>query len=339
MPFGLCNAVPAFERLMENVLVDLKWRMCLVYLDDCVIFSEDFPTHLVRIRQVLEHFRKAGFKLKMKKRHWVRDQVAFLGYIVTPTGILPNPEKVKALMNVQKPHDLHTLRAFLGLTSYFRRYIPGFAAIAAPLERLKQKDVAFHWDGDSTETGLSRLYKKIQVVRRLIPFSRGSVSDVEVDGRDRAVAYASKMLTGSQRNWIDKTSGTTEIECWGIATRKFRCYLDHNKFDLYTDHQALTENARTTNAKLVRWAMELSQLRFKIHHKPGTSMGHADGLSRLNRLPTVSVIRTRSATNAKHISGTTDEENVENHEALTVDEPEGIKHLNVAMTSRNAPNH
>ncbi|KAE9270721.1 hypothetical protein PF001_g28685 [Phytophthora fragariae] len=70
MPFGLCNAVPAFERLMENVLVDLKWRTCLVYLDDCVVFSTDFPTHLVRLRQVLERFRAAGFKLKMKKCRW-----------------------------------------------------------------------------------------------------------------------------------------------------------------------------------------------------------------------------------------------------------------------------
>ncbi|KAE9280634.1 hypothetical protein PF001_g24140 [Phytophthora fragariae] len=69
-PFGLCNAVPAFERLMENVLVDLKWRTCLVYLDDCVVFSSDFPTHLVRLKQVLERFRAAGFKLKMKKCRW-----------------------------------------------------------------------------------------------------------------------------------------------------------------------------------------------------------------------------------------------------------------------------
>jgi len=143
MPFGLCNAVPAFERLMENVLVDLKWRTCLVYLDDCVVFSDDFPTHLIRLRQVLERFRSAGFKLKMKKCHWGRDQVAFLGHIVTPTGILPNPEKAKAVMNIERPHDLHTVRAFLGLTSYFRRYIWGFAAIAAPLERLKQKGVGF----------------------------------------------------------------------------------------------------------------------------------------------------------------------------------------------------
>ncbi|OWY97859.1 hypothetical protein PHMEG_00031503, partial [Phytophthora megakarya] len=100
-----------------------------------------------------------------------------------------------------------------------------------------------------------------------------------VDGRDRVVAYASKLLVGSEKNWIRK--------CWGIvwATRKFRCYLDRQEFDLYTDHKALTwvfnENNRTSNAKLARWAMELSQLRFKVFHKAGTLMGHVDGLSRL----------------------------------------------------------
>lgn len=303
MPFGLCNAVPAFERLMETVLVDLKWRTCLVYLDDCVVFSTDFPTHLVRLRQVLERFRSAGFKLKMKKCHWGRSQVAFLGHIVTPTGILPNPEKVKAVMNAERPCDLHTLRAFLGLTSYFRRYIPGYAGISAPLERLKQKDAAFEWNEDCEDAFLKlrRVLVKPPILiypdfskrfKLFVDSSRiavGACLMQEVEGHDRVVAYASKLLVGSERNWVHHTDGITEIECWGIvwATRKFHCYLDRKEFDLFTDHKALTwvfspEN-RTSNAKLARWAMELSQLRFKVYHKAGTLMGHADGLSRMLR--------------------------------------------------------
>ncbi|KAE9051323.1 hypothetical protein PR001_g1555 [Phytophthora rubi] len=284
MPFGLCNAVPAFERLMENVLVDLKWRTCLVYLDDCVVFSSDFPTHLVRLKQVLERFRAAGFKLKMKKCRWGRDQVAFLGHIVTPSGILPNPEKVKAVMNVARPHDLHTVRAFLGLTSYFRRYLPGYAAISAPIEKLKMKGVEFAWNEDC-EAAFLQLKRRVveppilaypdpaKRFKLFVDSSRlavGACLMQSVDGRDRVIANASKLLVGSERNWINKQDGVSEIECWGIvwATRKFRCYLDRREFDLYTDHKALAwvfnEGNRTSNAKLARWAMELSQLRFKV---------------------------------------------------------------------------
>ncbi|OWZ16125.1 LOW QUALITY PROTEIN: hypothetical protein PHMEG_00010132 [Phytophthora megakarya] len=93
--FQLCNAVIAFEHLMEYMLIDLTWRACLVYLDDCVVFSLDFPSHTMRLKQVLERFRKADVKLKMKKCKLGGDQGAFLGHIVTPSGILPNPEKSK----------------------------------------------------------------------------------------------------------------------------------------------------------------------------------------------------------------------------------------------------
>jgi hypothetical protein len=109
----------------------------------------------------------------------------------------------------------------------------------------------------------------------------------EVEGRDRVVAYASKLLTGSQKIWISNQDGISEIECWGVvwATRKFRCYLDKREFDIYTDHQALTwvfsPGNLTGNTKLARWAMELSSLQYKVHHRPGTSLGHVDGLSRL----------------------------------------------------------
>ncbi|KAG3207414.1 hypothetical protein PC128_g155 [Phytophthora cactorum] len=223
-------------------------------------------------------------------------------------------------MYIERPHDLHTVRAFLGLTSYFRRYIPGFAAIAAPLERLKQKGVALCWN-DDCEVAFRQLQRALVKPPILVypnfkkrfklyvdssHLAVGACLMQEVDKRYRTVAYASKMLVGSQRNSVNKTSGTTEIECWGIvwATRTFRCYLYHAEFDLFTDHQALTwifgENTRTSNAKLARWALELSQLRFKVRHRPGTSMGQADGLSRLYHRPgVVGAIRMSDLLNAE----------------------------------------
>ncbi|KAG3117763.1 hypothetical protein PI124_g10694 [Phytophthora idaei] len=215
--------------------------------------------------------------------------------------MLLNLEKVKAVMNVLGPRDLHGIRSFLGLTSYFRRYIPGYALISAPLEWLKVKDAQFEWNEDceSAFRQLKRALMKPPIMvypnakRRFKLYADppryvvGACLMQEVDGRDRVVAYASKLLTGSKENWISKQDGISGIECWGVvgSTRKFRCNLDKREFDLYTDHSALSwifsPGNRTTNSKLARWAMELSNSPFKVHHKPGTAMGHVDGLSRL----------------------------------------------------------
>ncbi|KAE9003294.1 hypothetical protein PR001_g18013 [Phytophthora rubi] len=192
----------------------------------------------------------------MKKCHWGRSQVAFLGHIVTPTGILPNPEKVKAVMNVQRLRDVHDIRSFLGLTSYFRRYIPGYALISTLLERLKMKDAPFNWTEDCKTAfrQLKRAHVKPSILvypdmkkrfKIYVDSSRYAVGAClmqEVEGRNCVVAYASKLLIGSQKNWVSNQNGISEIECWGIVwtTRTFRCYLDKREFDLFTDHQALT---------------------------------------------------------------------------------------------------
>ncbi|KAH9131277.1 hypothetical protein LEN26_007781 [Aphanomyces euteiches] len=128
MPFGLCNAVPQFERLMEHVLRDQIWRSCLVYLDDVIVYSDNFTSHLARVNDVLCCFARAGFKLKMSKCHWGKSSIAFLGHIVMPAGILPNPEKVKSVLKIRALRNVAEVRAFLGLAGYFRRFIKGFAA-------------------------------------------------------------------------------------------------------------------------------------------------------------------------------------------------------------------
>ncbi|GMF55211.1 unnamed protein product [Phytophthora fragariaefolia] len=161
----------------------------------------------------------------MKKCHWGRNQVAFLGHIVTTTGIYT--EKGKAVLNVKRPVDIYGLRSFLGLTSYFRRYIPEYASISAPLERLKMKDAPFVWteDCESAVRQLKRTLMKPPILvypdgqkgsQFYVDSSRYAVGAClmqEVDGRDRVVAYASKLLTGSQKNWISEQDGISEMEC------------------------------------------------------------------------------------------------------------------------------
>ncbi|KAG2972167.1 hypothetical protein PC120_g26344 [Phytophthora cactorum] len=174
---------------------------------------KDFPTHLVRVRQVPTQSRQAEFKLKMKKYHWGRSLVAFLGHIVTPSEILLNPKKVEAVITVLRPQYLHDIPSFLCLTSYFRRYIPGYALISAPLERLKVKGAPFEWN-ENCESAFRQLKRALMkppirvypnVKRRFklymdsSRYAIGACQMQEVDGRDRVVAYASMRLTGRRR--------------------------------------------------------------------------------------------------------------------------------------------
>ncbi|KAH9102717.1 hypothetical protein AeMF1_020755, partial [Aphanomyces euteiches] len=254
MPFGLCNAVPQFERLMEDVLRDQLWKSCLVYLDDVIVFSQDFATHISRLREVLSCLQAAGLKLKMSKCKWGKTSVAFLGHIVTPAGILPNPEKVKSVLKIRPLRNVAEVRAFLGLAGYFRRFIKGFAAISRPLEKLKTAEV-FQWTHECDEA-LNILKRKLVsppilaypdfdkpffILVDACPVAVGAVLMQRQDNRDRVIAYASQALDATQQKWIHKKDGISEIECYGIvwATKKFRPYIDRRPFTIYTDHSAL----------------------------------------------------------------------------------------------------
>lgn len=149
MPFGLTNAPAVFQRLMNEVLSRLNPMkgpdFVAVYLDDVLVFSETKDDHLSHLRQVMERIAQAGLKLKPIKCQFVRQEVDYLGHIITPSGLLPNPKHVEAVRDFAVPTSMRETRQFLGLASYYRRFIPGFAKIARPLHELTQKDVPFQW--------------------------------------------------------------------------------------------------------------------------------------------------------------------------------------------------
>ncbi|KAH9078216.1 hypothetical protein Ae201684P_019721 [Aphanomyces euteiches] len=200
---------------MEDVLRDQLWKSCLVYLDDVIVFSQDFATHISRLREVLSCLQAAGFKLKMSNCKWGKTSVAFLGHIVL---------KIRPLRNVAE------VRAFLGLAGYFRRFIKGFAAISRPLEKLKTAEV-FQWTHECDEA-LNILKRKLVSPPILAypdfdkpffflvdacPVAVGAVLMQRQDNRDRVIAYASQALDATQQKWIHKKDGISEIECYGIV--------------------------------------------------------------------------------------------------------------------------
>lgn len=148
MPFGLCNAPTTFQCLMQRVLAGLEWDSCFVYLDDILIVSDRFEGHLKHVREVLERLRQAGLRLKPKKYLLLWEEVPYLGHVVSSAGIRPNPAKVEQVRCYPVPTDATKVRQFLGLASYYRRFIPDFARVAHPLHGLTKKNAVYYWTTD-----------------------------------------------------------------------------------------------------------------------------------------------------------------------------------------------
>ena len=128
MPFGLCCAPATFERLMETVLAGLQWDKCLVYLDDIIVVGKSFEDMLENLGEVFLRLRQAGLKLKAKKCNLFAKRVSYLGHIISQDGIATDPEKVKAVADWPVPSNVSEVRSFLGLCSYYRRFIRDFAS-------------------------------------------------------------------------------------------------------------------------------------------------------------------------------------------------------------------
>ena len=131
MPFGLCNAPATFQCLMENVLAGLARDKCIIYLDDILVTGRTFQEHMENLKLIFTHLRQAGLKLKCKL---VQQKVQFLGYVVSSGGISGDPQKIRAVEEFPRPVVLKSLRAFLGLSSYYHRFIPHFSAVSQPLQ-------------------------------------------------------------------------------------------------------------------------------------------------------------------------------------------------------------
>jgi hypothetical protein len=292
MSFGLCNAPATFERLMEKVLAGLQWQKCLVYLDDIIIFGKTFEEALENLRCILERLLKHRLVLKPKKCDLFKKEVHYLGHVVSGEGVQCDPKKVEAVENWPQPRSVKEVRSFLGLASYYRKFIENFAEKAGPLTDLLKKDVKFQWS-EEREDGFSQL-KEALISAPVLAYPDmeatfildtdasdygigGVVSQVQ-NGEERVISYASKTLNKSQRRYC-----TTYKELYAIVAmvKQFRHYLYGKSFIIRTDHASL-RYWRTMDIEGVvgRWFARLSAYHFEIEHRAGKDHGNADGLSR-----------------------------------------------------------
>lgn len=146
MPFGLANSPSTFERLMEDVLRGLQWEELLLFMDDIVSPSKSIEEDLQRLRNIFDRLRAANLKLKPSKCSFFQKKIRFLGHIVSESGVATDPEKLSAIKDWPIPRSAKQVKSFLGLCSYYRRYVKGLAKIARPLHLISDKTAKFTWN-------------------------------------------------------------------------------------------------------------------------------------------------------------------------------------------------
>ena len=282
---------------MDVVYTGLLWESVVIYLDDTNVFSPDFDIHLVHLRQVFERLREAGLKLNIEKCHFGKEKLEFLGHIIAKDGIRPDPSKIEKVKNFPIPENTTELRGFIGLASYYRRFIHRFSEIAKPLNKLLMKGQKYEWK-EEQQKAFDFLKNKLITSPILIypDFNKrfilstdasylglGAVlSQLDDQGKEHVIAYASRALRPPEENY-----SATEIEClaiiWGIEY--FKQYLLSDEFDLFTDHKGLQWllNKSEPRGWLARWIETYSKFRCNIKYKEGKKNTNADALSRMRQ--------------------------------------------------------
>lgn len=215
LAFGLTNGPSTFQRLMDLVLSDLQWTTCLVYLDDIIVFGRTFEEHLSRLGEVLSKLKTANLKVKPSKCNLFSTEVQYLGHVISAEGVKADPGKVEAVRAWPVPINQTEVRSFLGLASYYRRFVRGFAEIARPLHQLTEKGKRFKWD-EACQRAFVELKthlisapilaypdpKKVFILDTdASDFGIGAVLSQEVEGLERVVAYASRALSKAERRY------------------------------------------------------------------------------------------------------------------------------------------
>ena len=299
MPFGLSGAPATFQRLMDHMTEGIH-HFAHAYLDDLVIFSSTWEEHLEHLSIVLARLQEAGLSVKPSKCQFAVSECVYLGHVVGGGRVLPVKDKLEAIGSFPVPEDKKQLRSFLGLAGYYRRFIPDFATVAAPLTDLTKssKPQRVDWTRKCGEA-----FEKLKAALSSSPvlwspdFTRPFVlqtdaSDVGVgavlsqcdnEGLDHPICYFSRKLLPRECNY-----STIEKECLAIklSVEAFQVYLTGRTFTIQTDHRALQwlDNMKDSRSRLTRWSLSLQPFKFKVEHRKGRDNANADTLSRIGTL-------------------------------------------------------
>ena len=295
VPFGLAQAPAYFQLLMNKVLKGLKFTM--MYLDDIIIFSQDESQHLEHLEIVFSRLRETGLKMKCSKCDFFKSEIHYLGHLISPEGISPLPNKLDSIKHMPVPNSAKEIKQFLGLTGYYRKFVPRFADISRPLTTLTKKDAKFEWTSACQKS--FKLLKEALCGEPVLKYadtskpytlytdtSKYGWADVltqphimTIDGKstttDHPVAFVSGLFRGSQLNWAALTK-----EAFAIY---MSFYLTDAQILLRSDHKPLEKFLlkNMLNSKVNNWAMELEAFNIQFDYIKGSSNILADTLSHL----------------------------------------------------------
>jgi hypothetical protein len=288
LPFGLSNASALFQEAMDQVFTDCP--NTIPYVDDVIIFSGNMEEHKQHLSNVLQQCRAFNIKLKASKCKFGRSSVTYLGHIVSTDGIRKDPTKVEAIVNYPQPKTPRSLRRFLGMFNYMRKFVNMAADITQPLSNLlKGNPKNIDWSDEANESFLKA--KEAIATDALLrhpdfrkPFTLNTDASIKAiaavllqDGKP--IGFASRLLSKSEKNY-----SATELELLAVifGISYFREFLEFKPFTIVTDHKALLwlANVHETKAKLYRWYTYLQNFRFTVKHINGAMNAVPDALSR-----------------------------------------------------------
>ena len=305
MPFGLCNAPATFQRLMQNCLGELNYTICVVYLDDIIVFADTEEEHLRRIALVLQRLMNAKLKLKPGKCEFFKTEIEYLGHKLTANGILPCQRNLEKVAQMGEPRTVTEVKSFLGLASHYRRFIKGFAKIASPMNAYTTKEMnpsgkkgrqspEVTLDEKAREAFLklknllvdppvlvyADITKPFRLETDASKIALGAVLTQEANGAHHPVAYASRLLQGPEVRYHSSKQEFLAFK-WAVV-EQFPQFLICKPFTVRTDNNPLTYVTTTPNLDATghRWMAALASFNFSLEYLKGTKNGAADALSR-----------------------------------------------------------
>jgi ribonuclease HI len=293
MSFGLTNAPAYFMYLMNSVFMDYLDKFVVVFIDDILVYSQSEQEHEEHLRKVLQRLRDCQLYAKLSKCEFWISEVLFLGHIINRDGLVVDPMKVAAILDWKAPKDVRGIKSFIGMASYYRRFIKGFFKIVRPMTALLAKNIEFKWTPAFQES-FETLKKKLTIVLVLIlldvhkPFSVFCDASYTEQGcvlmqEGKVVAYSSCQLKIHEKNYP-----THDLELAAVvhALKTWRHYLYRQKCDIYTDHKSLkyifTQSEQ--NMRQQRWLELIKDYELEIHYHPGKANVVADALSRKSKV-------------------------------------------------------